>query len=148
MPERSSNAIWEGSTKDGNGTVILGRGILNASYSYASRFSDGQGTNPEELLAGALASSFSMALATALENEQWVTRRIISTAKITMVQTNSDMKIKRIHINTQAEVADVEQEQFETMCRRVLNENVISKVLAGIPIKLSAELNHSEDITL
>ena len=66
MPDRKSEAVWSGDLKSGHGTIKLGSGAIQADYSFSSRFEDGQGTNPEELIAAAHASCFTMALAFAL----------------------------------------------------------------------------------
>ena len=66
MPERSSTAIWEGDVQTGNGTMTVGSGAWTGPYSFKSRFEDGKGTNPEELIAAAHAGCYSMALSGAL----------------------------------------------------------------------------------
>lgn len=143
MPERNSNAIWEGDTS-GSGTVILGSGILNASYSFASRFEEGKGTNPEELLAGAHASSFSMALGKALAERGWQPRRVITTSRVTLSPAAEGQEIRHIRLNTQAEVPDAEPEEFESLCQRVFQDCPMSKALSTIPMELNAQLTNTE----
>jgi len=82
MITRTGNAIWEGTLKEGKGTVKLGSGVYEGPYSFTSRFENGKGTNPEELLGAAHAGCFSMALANGLTQAGHAPKRINTTAKV------------------------------------------------------------------
>ena len=82
MPTRNSEAVWEGDLKGGKGTVTLGSGAYTGPYSFQSRFEQGTGTNPEELIAAAHAGCFSMALSHALAGAGYPPRRVHTTAKV------------------------------------------------------------------
>ena len=82
MPARQSSAVWEGTLKDGKGTMKLGSGAYEGAYSFASRFESGKGTNPEELIAAAHAGCFPMALSAALSRAGFTPKKIATTATV------------------------------------------------------------------
>ncbi len=86
MPTRNSSAVWEGNLKDGKGTMKLGSGAYEGAYTFASRFENGKGTNPEELIGAAHAGCFSMALAGGLAKSGHDPKRISTTARVTLTK--------------------------------------------------------------
>src|SRR3954470_20953239 len=104
MPVRQAEAIWEGGLKDGKGNVKLGSGAYNGPYSFKSRFEDGTGTNPEELIAAAHAGCFSMALSAGLGKAGTPPKRVHTTAKLNFEKTAAGFSVTRIDLVTEAEV--------------------------------------------
>src|SRR6202035_250590 len=104
MATRTGSAIWEGTLKQGKGTMKLGSGAFEGPYSFSSRFENGAGTNPEELIGAAEAGCFSMALASNLEKAGHPPTRISTTAKVTIESVGGGPKITTIDLDVQAEV--------------------------------------------
>ncbi|MBP1649830.1 MAG: putative hydroperoxide peroxidase, partial [Bacteroidetes bacterium] len=89
MPIRNSSAVWEGNLKDGKGNMKLGSGAYDGAYTYASRFENGKGTNPEELIGAAHAGCFSMFLAAVLAKAGHDSKRISTTARVSLTKGES-----------------------------------------------------------
>src|SRR5437870_6477975 len=104
MPARTANARWEGGLKDGKGNMRLGGGAFDGRYSFSSRFEEGTGTNPEELIAAAHAGCFSMALSADLEKAGFKPETINTTAKVRLEPVNGAPTINRIELVTTAKV--------------------------------------------
>src|SRR6266536_5879055 len=104
MAIRKSEAEWNGSLREGNGTVKLGSGAFEGKYSFASRFEEAGGTNPEELIAAAHAGCFSMALAAALTKAGHNPTRISTTAQVSLEKVGEGFKITTIELKTEGEV--------------------------------------------
>jgi len=105
MPVRTADAQWEGSLQDGKGTVRLGSGAFEGQYSFASRFEEGTGTNPEELIAAAHAGCFSMALSAGLSRAGHVPDRVHTTAKVHLDKGDAGFRISAIELDTEAVVS-------------------------------------------
>jgi osmotically inducible protein OsmC len=111
MTARNGSAEWRGDLQSGSGTVTVGDGVLEASYSFASRFEEGEGTNPEQLIAAAHAACFTMALTA------------------------------RIDLNTEGRVSGVDEQEFQRYAEQAKAECPVSRALAGVPeIVLTARL--------
>src|SRR5438067_2774002 len=108
MAVRSANAVWEGDLKGGKGTVKLGSGAFEGAYSFSSRFEEGSGTNPEELLAAAHAGCFSMALSAALGRAGHDPQRVATTAKVHLEKGDEGFRIRRVELNTNATVPGID----------------------------------------
>src|SRR6202045_788640 len=102
MATRTGAAVWEGTLKEGNGTMKLGSGAFEGPYSFLSRFESGKGTNPEELIGAAEAGCFSMALAANLEKAGHPAKRITTTATVKLEMVGGGPKITVIELNTEA----------------------------------------------
>src|SRR5947209_12443342 len=113
MPVRSADAQWEGSVQDGKGTMRLASGAFEGAYSFSSRFEDGSGTNPEELIAAAHSGCFSMALSAALGRAGHTPNRVSTTAKVHLDKGDSGFKISRIELVTDAEVPGIDASKFQ-----------------------------------
>src|SRR5262245_37317386 len=113
MPDRSSTAVWEGSIMEGKGTMKIGTGAWEGPYSFKSRFEDGKGTNPEELIAAAHAGCYSMALSGALSRNNTPPTRIETTAKVNLVKQEAGFAIDKIHLTTKASVPDIDAAKFQ-----------------------------------
>src|ERR1041384_6087025 len=121
MPTRTSSAEWQGNLKDGAGTMRVGSGAYEGSYSFVSRFESGPGTNPEELIAAAHAGCFSMALSAAL-----------GTAGFTSTT--------RLDLDTVAAVPNLEDGQFQEIAAGAKANCPVSRALAAVEITLNARL--------
>src|SRR4026207_1742445 len=98
MPDRKASAVWEGTFKEGKGTMQMMSGAYKGAYSAASRFEEAEGTNPEELIAAAHAGCFSMSLAARLSNNGVTPEKIETTASVHMEKTDAGNTITRIDL--------------------------------------------------
>ena len=140
MPIRSSSARWQGPLKNGQGTMKLGSGAYEGPYSFVSRFENGQGTNPEELIAAAHAGCFSMAFSMFLGNAGYTPTRIDTTAKVHLEPAGGGFAITRIELETEAEVPGIDPAAFEEQAKAAKENCPVSKALAGTQISLVAKL--------
>jgi osmotically inducible protein OsmC len=138
MAVRKSEAVWEGTLKEGSGRMIVGKGYFEGPFTYASRFEEGEGTNPEELVGAAHAGCFSMFLSALLSNNGYVPTRIHTTATVYLGEGPT---INKIELNTEAQVPDVDQETFEDLAAEAKAKCPVSKALACVDeILLDARL--------
>jgi lipoyl-dependent peroxiredoxin len=140
MPARKSSAVWEGDLRSGRGTMKLGSGAWEGAYSFSSRFENGTGTNPEELIAAAHAGCFSMALSAGLGKAGFAPKRIATTATVTLDKTGDSFGITAIHLETDAEVPGIEERAFQEQAEAAKKNCPVSKALAGAEIRLTATL--------
>jgi osmotically inducible protein OsmC len=140
MPVRSSDAQWEGTLQQGKGTMRLGGGAWEGPYSFSSRFEDGAGTNPEELIAAAHAGCFSMAFAGALGRAEFPPTRVHTTANVHLEKTDAGFRIPRIDLVCEAEVPGIDEAKFQEIAAGAKANCPVSVVLAGAEISLDAKL--------
>jgi osmotically inducible protein OsmC len=140
MPERKAEAQWEGSLQDGKGTMRFGSGAFEGAYSFSSRFEDGSGTNPEELIAAAHAGCFSMALSGALGRAGHPPERVSTTANVHLERQEAGFRITRIDLVTEASVPGLEDTPFQEIAETAKRTCPVSVVLAGADISLRASL--------
>lgn len=140
MPARTASAIWEGSLREGKGKMKLGSGAFEGAYSFASRFEEGSGTNPEELIGAAHAGCFSMALSAGLGRSGFTPKRIQTTAKVHLIKADDGFKIGKIELETAAEVPQIDQKTFLEQAESAKKNCPVSKALAGVEIQLNARL--------
>ncbi len=114
MPTRRSTAHWEGGLKGGKGTFKGESGAIGGQYSFSSRFEEGVGSNPEELLAAAEAACFSMALSGQLGNAGLTADNINTTATVSLEKTDGGFSITRIHLEVTATIPGADPAAFET----------------------------------
>lgn len=142
MPDRKADARWEGSLQDGKGTMRLGGGAWEGPYSFSSRFEDGTGTNPEELIAAAHAGCFSMALSGALTRAGFVPTSVATTATVKLNKTDEGFRIQRIDLSTDAVVPGLDQAQFADIAENAKKTCPVSVALGGVgEIVLDARLS-------
>lgn len=141
MPKRKAEAIWTGDLKGGKGTMKLQSGAYEGAYSFASRFEEGTGTNPEELIGAAHAGCFSMALSGALADEGYSPESVETQAEVTLQVTDAGPSISTIHLETKASIPDIEDDAFQKIAEDAKNNCPVSKALAGPQITLDATLN-------
>ena len=140
MAKRTANAVWEGTLREGKGTVKLGSGAFTGQYSFASRFEEGTGTNPEELIGAAHAGCFSMALAAGLTRGGFIPTRISTTASVSLEKVGEAFKITTIELTTEAEIPNIEEAAFLEQAETAKKNCPVSQALAGTNIKLNARL--------
>lgn len=136
--ERTANAVWNGDLKAGGGKISGTSGALNdASYTFASRFEQGKGTNPEELIAAAHAACFSMFLANTLSKDGNVPESIETTATVSL---GAGPTITKIRLETRGQVAGIDDATFQEAVRVAKEGCPVSKALASVPIEVNATL--------
>lgn len=140
MPTRQSTAIWKGNLKEGKGTLKLGSGAWEGQYSFDTRFENGKGTNPEELVAAAHAGCFSMALSMELGKAGITPDSIQTTAKVNLEKQGEGFAISRIDLVCEAKIADIESAAFKKIAEVAKTSCPVSKALAGPKITLDAKL--------
>ena len=140
MPTRKAHARWEGSIKEGKGQVDFGNGAFKAAYSFASRFEDGRGTNPEELLGAAHAGCFAMALSLILGNAGFKPDYVDATAQVTISPHDGGFKITKSHLLCEARVPGIDAAAFAKHAEAAKAGCPVSQALGGTTITLEARL--------
>ncbi|MEY2492085.1 MAG: lipoyl-dependent peroxiredoxin [Verrucomicrobiota bacterium] len=140
MATRTGSAVWEGTLKEGSGKMKLGSGAFEGPYSFSSRFENGTGTNPEELIGAAEAGCFSMALSANLSKAGHPPKRINTTAKVNLGQVGAGFKITSIDLDVEAEVPGIDEAKFDELAEQTKKTCPVSVALAGTEIKLNARL--------
>src|SRR3979411_3382435 len=138
MATRTGSAIWEGTLKQGKGTVKLGSGAFEGAYSFSSRFEEGAGTNPEELIGAAEAGCYTMALSANLEKAGHPAKRISTVATVKLEVVGGGPKITSIDLKTDAEVPGIDKAKFEEIAEQTKRTCPVSTALAGTQINLNA----------
>ena len=113
MAVRKANAQWQGGLKEGKGNLSLGSGAFEGSYSFLSRFEEGSGTNPEELIAAAHAACFSMALSAGLEQAGYQPESVKTEAQVKLVQNDSGFTITQVDLMSEAKIPNISEEDFQ-----------------------------------
>ncbi|MGZ4982730.1 MAG: OsmC family protein [Chthoniobacterales bacterium] len=140
MAERKGSAVWEGTLKEGKGTMKLGSGAYEGPFSFKSRFEEGTGTNPEELIGAALAGCFSMALSANLEKAGHPAKRVQTTANVKLEMVDGAPKITTIELQNESEVPGIDEKGFQEQAQKTKTGCPVSKALAGTDIRLNAKL--------
>src|SRR5215467_6829290 len=140
MPTRTSSALWEGTLRDGAGTMKVGAGAYEGPFSFASRFESGTGTNPEELIAAAHAGCFSMALSNMLSQAGHPPTSVATTATVHLDRVGEGFGITRIDLDTVGVVPGMDEAEFEKHAQAAKAGCPVSKALAAVEIALTARL--------
>lgn len=142
MPIRNAHARWEGSLNQGGGQVETGSGALRAAYSFRSRFEEGKGTNPEELLGAAHAGCFAMALTYTLEQAGFKPGYVDAVAQVTLSprENGGGFTISASHLVCEAKVPGLDQAGFLRYAETAKADCPVSRALAGTDISLEATL--------
>lgn len=140
MAIRSAEAKWNGDLKGGKGNVKFGNGAFDGQYSFTSRFEEGTGTNPEELIAAAHASCFSMALSNGLSQAGHPPTEVKTTANVHLVKGETGFGIPKIDLVTVAKVPGMDNAAFQEQAEKAKKNCPISKLLAAAEITLDAKL--------
>ncbi|MEO6098375.1 MAG: OsmC family protein [Fibrobacteria bacterium] len=139
MPIRKSKAVWNGDIKEGKGQINFG-GRFEQPYSFGTRFEETPGTNPEELIGGALAGCFSMALSAGLGQSGFIPKSIRTEAQVTIEKVGEGFTITRIALQTIAEVPGADSAKFNEIAEATKKGCPVSRALAGTEITLDARL--------
>ena len=138
--KRKASAVWNGSLKEGNGKISTESGLLeDAQYSFGTRFENGTGTNPEELIAAAHAGCFSMALSAQLTNAGTPPESVATTATVTLEKLEAGFTVTGVHLDVTAKVPNATQESFDTAANNAKTGCPISRLL-NAKITLDAQL--------
>jgi len=138
MPVRTSEAVWQGTLKEGKGHLKLQSGVYEGPYTYASRFENAPGTNPEELIGAAHAGCFAMFLSALLTNNGFTPERLHASSS---VHLGEGPTITKIELRLEAKVPGLSEEKFQELAQESKAKCPVSKALAAVPeITLEARL--------
>lgn len=141
MPIRTASARWQGTLTEGSGTIATGKGGIQGNYSFKSRFEEGEGTNPEELIGAAHAGCFSMALSKVLTDAGHPPTEIATIANVHLDKTDAGMTVTRIDLETVGKVPGIDEAEFTKLAEAAKANCPISRLLApGADISLKASL--------
>ncbi len=140
MATRKASAVWNGGLQDGRGSMRLGSGAFEGRYSFASRFEEGTGTNPEELIGAAHAGCFSMALAAGLGRAGFAPESVATEAKVHLVKLEAGFTISRIELQCVAKVPGIDAAAFAEQAEGAKKNCPVSRALGGVEIVLDARL--------
>jgi osmotically inducible protein OsmC len=138
--QRTGSAVWQGGLKDGKGTVSTASGALKSTqYSFSTRFENGVGTNPEELIAAAHAGCFSMALSGQLGSANMTAESINTTATVTLEKTDAGFTVTKIHLDVTAKIPGADKAAFDTAAKNAKEGCPISRLFKA-EITMDAKL--------
>lgn len=143
MSVREARAQWEGDLRQGKGVMRLGGGAWEGPYTFKSRFEEGPGTNPEELIGAAHAGCFSMAFSNMLAQAGHVPARVETTARVHLEPVDGKPTISRIELVTDADVPGIDDATFQDIAEQAKAGCPVSRALAGVKINLQATLRSS-----
>jgi lipoyl-dependent peroxiredoxin len=142
MPIRSASARWQGTLTEGSGTIKTGKGGYQGNYSFKSRFEEGEGTNPEELIAAAHSGCFSMAFSKGLADAGFTPTSVDTTAKVHLDKTDGGFGVTRIELETVGDVPGIDNDTFQKIAEGAKENCPISRLLSpGAAISLTATLS-------
>jgi lipoyl-dependent peroxiredoxin len=141
MTVRTGSAEWQGDLKTGSGTVTVGDGVFHGAYSFGSRFEEGEGTNPEQLIAAAHAACFTMALANMLSQDGHAPQSLRTNAVVQLRNIDGAPTLARIDLVTDGQVEGINAAEFQRVAEKAKAGCPVSRALAGVPeITLTAKL--------
>jgi osmotically inducible protein OsmC len=141
MPRRTASARWDGSLQEGAGTMRMASGAYEGAYSFQSRFEEGDGTNPEELIAAAHAGCFSMALSFGLGQAGYEPESVETEATVQIDSVGDGFAITHILLRSRARVPGIDADEFQQQAQAAKEGCPVSKALGGVDsIELEAEL--------
>jgi lipoyl-dependent peroxiredoxin len=140
MPQRSASAEWKGGLKGGNGTMNVSRANFEMPYTFPSRFEEGQGMSPEDLIAAAHAGCFSMAFSADLEKAGFTPESVKTTAKVTIEPVDGKPTVSKIHLDSTARVPNIDDAEFQKYAEQAKQNCPISRLLKAAEISLTAKL--------
>jgi len=138
MAIRKAQALWEGSLREGHGVMKFGS--FEGPYSFSSRFEEGNGTNPEELIGAAHAGCFSMALSAGLGRDGFTPQFIQTVANVTLDKVDGKSRITKINLECEAEIPGIDAGAFAKIAEDAKSNCPVSAALAGVQITLDAKL--------
>lgn len=140
MPTKNASAIWKGNLKSGGGTMKLGSGSYEGSYTFASRFENGKGTNPEELIGAAHSGCFAMAFSNELDKAGFTPEYMDVHANVKLEVLDDGPKITTISLTAKGKVPGIENDKFQEIAEAAKKGCPVSKALTGVNIELDASL--------
>ncbi len=140
MKANKANAIWNGSLKEGNGTLKINAIKEDLAFTFSSRFGDGKGTNPEELIAAAHAGCFSMAFSALLTEKGYKVKSISTEAEVVLEKHDGGFKIAESNLTTKAEVPEIDKDLFKELAADAKVNCPVSQALSGVKISMQAQL--------
>jgi osmotically inducible protein OsmC len=141
MATRNGSAVWKGNLKEGSGELSVGDGVFSGAYSFSSRFEEGDGTNPEELIAAAHAACFSMAFSNILAEAGHTPDSVSTTAKVQLRPLDGKPTIASIELEVEGAVPGIDEAAFQEHAEAAKAGCPVSRALAGVPeITLNARL--------
>jgi osmotically inducible protein OsmC len=146
MTVRDGTAEWHGDVQTGSGKITVGDGVFEGPYSFGSRFEDGEGTNPEQLIAAALAGCFTMALSNLLADAGHPPESLRTHAVVHLRNNDGEISLSRIDVDTTGRVPGLTEPEFQRYGDEAKANCPVSRALSGVPeITLSAKLESSAD---
>ena len=140
MLTRKAQSVWKGDLVHGNGTMKVGSGAFEGPYSFLSRFKDGSGTNPEELIGAAHSGCFSMAFSNMLGEAGFTPTRVATEAFVRMDKVEGGFQIVRIDLVCSASIDNIDEATFQEIAEKAKTGCPVSQALAAVPITLKATL--------
>jgi osmotically inducible protein OsmC len=141
MATRNGSAEWKGDLESGTGNLTVGDGVFEGQYSFASRFEEGEGTNPEELIAAAHAACFAMALSNVLASAGHTPDSVRAQARVQLRNVDGAPTIAQISLDVTGAVPGLSEEEFQTHAEEAKRDCPVSRALAAVPeIDLTARL--------
>jgi osmotically inducible protein OsmC len=140
MPTRTASAQWNGNLKGGKGEMSLGNGANKFPFSFGSRMEDEKGSNPEELLASALAGCFSMALTANLGGAGFEPQHVNTTAKANFSNASGKWTVESMDLDVEASVPGIDDTRFQQIADEAKSGCPVSRALAGVKISVNAKL--------
>jgi len=140
MGTQQASAKWNGTLKEGSGQFNLPKANLNADYSFATRFENENGTNPEELVGAAISSCYSMFLAALLTNNGFSNKEINTTATVSLEKDDTGPVITSINLEVTADVENIENDKFQSFVDEAIQKCPISRLYATVEKNVSAKL--------
>jgi lipoyl-dependent peroxiredoxin len=138
--KRKGSAVWKGGLKDGEGVVSTESGVLSSrTYSFAKRFGEEPGTNPEELIGAAHAGCFSMAFSAQLGSEGFEPEKIETTATVTIENVEGGFAISKVHLDVEATVPNLDEAKFQEIAKKAKEGCPVSKLFKA-EITMDAKL--------
>jgi osmotically inducible protein OsmC len=140
MPARIAEATWSGNLQEGSGNVKLGSGAYDGPFSFKSRFEDGTGTNPEELLGAAQAGCFTMALSARLSRNGFEVVSCHTVAHVHLEKVGEGFSITKIHLVNDSNIMGIDDATFQQHAEEARKTCIVTRALAGVEITLEAKL--------
>lgn len=140
MAIRTATAVWEGDLKGGKGKMKFGGGAFDGQYSFSSRFEEGPGTNPEELIGAAHAGCFSMAFSGRLTKAGFPPKSVNTTAKVYLEKVGEGFKITTVELDTKGDVPGIDEAKFKEIAEDAKKNCPVSQALGGVTIRVNASL--------
>jgi len=140
MPTRTATAQWDGSLRDGSGKMRMASGSYEGPFSFQSRFKEGEGTNPEELIGAAHAGCFSMQLSGELAGRGATPESVQTEARVEVSKVEGGFAISKIDLTTQVRAAGIDEAKFQEAAQAAKRNCPVSQALTGVEISVDATL--------